>query len=96
MKKCSLCNVDDVVEKHHDKCQRCNRAYLFGREQAVAKARAMIIDVQKGAWYSEQERIIKLLEESTINAKHGVTPHGNSHFWEMGMKYAIALIKGEK
>ena len=44
----------------------------------------------------EQERIIKLLEESTINAKHGVTPHGNSHFWEMGMKYAIALIKGEK
>ena len=44
----------------------------------------------------EQERIIKLLEEHTINGKHGVTPHGNSHFWEMGMKYAIALIKGEQ
>lgn len=43
----------------------------------------------------ERERIIKLLEEHTINGKHGVTPHGNSHFWEMGMKYAIALIKGD-
>jgi hypothetical protein len=90
VKKCTLCNVDDVVEKYHNKCQRCNRAYLFGREQAVAKARAMIIDVQKGAWYSEQERIIELIESWNFPVKQGVYTVDDS------VKNLIALIKGEK
>ena len=65
MKKCSLCNLDEVVEKYHDKCQRCNRAYLFGREQAIAKAKAMVNDVQVSAWNAERERIIELIKGET-------------------------------
>ncbi len=41
------------------------------------------------------ERITKLLEEHTITAKHGISPVGNSGWWERGMEYAIALIKEE-
>ena len=67
----------------------------MSRTFTLDEVNALELSAADNATILERERIIKLLEEHTINGKHGVTPHGNSHFWEMGMKYAIALIKGD-
>ncbi len=84
MNKCRFCDNYATHEKAKH-CRSCNFAFMTGRQEALAKAKNLVAEVQSQAWIQERKRIVNLIED--LFAK-SVVPG-----YQTAIADAIALIK---
>lgn len=100
MSKCRFCPNEKAHEKGKH-CKSCNFAFMTGRNEALAKAKDLVREVQLQAWKQERERIIGLLENQQqqyaelLRLRPNRDDDSISHAIARTWQAAIALINGE-